>query len=96
MPKYLFRVSLHHTEPTQAKSRTKNLGVIAQCETNSVREARAEIERLQEMTARPSWQIPCQLIVERSEVSDFVTVDIDTLEPAREDAGATVPPVDAS
>lgn len=81
MAKYLYRVSLIHVEPTQAKSRKRNIGTISQLETNNKREARAEIERLQEMTAQPSWQIPCELLAERSEISDFVAVDIDTLEP---------------
>lgn len=81
MPKYLYRVSLIHAEPTNAKTRTKNMGCIAQCETDSRPEARAEIERLREMTARSSWQIPTSLVVERSEITDFVAVDIDTLEP---------------
>lgn len=81
MPKYLYRISLIHVEQTNAKSRTKNLGAIAQMETDQRRDATAEVRRLQEMTARPSWQIPTQIIAERSEITDFVAVDIDTLEP---------------
>lgn len=92
MAKYLYRITLVAVEATQAKSRTKNLGILAQLETNNKREATAEIERLQEMISRESWQVASQVIAERSEISDFAPVDIDTLEPHSSNmAGEAVP-----
>lgn len=94
--KYLYRIRLIATDAAAdrtAKSRVKNLGNISQMDTDNRRDAMHETRRLREMIEHESWQVPAQIIAERSEVSDFLPVDIDTLEPAREDAGASDAPV---
>jgi hypothetical protein len=82
VPKFLYRIRLIHVESTSAKSRQKNLGELSSFETDSKRTAEHEIARLKEMIDRPSWQVQSQIVAERSEISDFVGVHLDTLEPA--------------
>ncbi len=80
MGQSFYRVTLIHAESTSAKSRVKNLGNLTQFETNSAREAQREIKRLQEMTARESWQIETRILIERAEMSDYAMVALDELE----------------
>lgn len=78
---YLYRVRLVATEVTPAKSRVKNLGELSKFETNEKRAAQHEVTNLHEMVSKDSWQVPCRIIVERAEVSEYVEVDSETCAP---------------
>lgn len=81
MAQFFFRITLHHIDSTSARSRQKNMGELTKYETDNIKDARKEIERIKDMTSRASWQLPTKLVVERAEMTEYVAVDVDTLEP---------------